>query len=153
MSNIAAMPKEVREAYINLMADVDDGVAANGDSSAQFAADGGGLTSIFRRKNTTPIYRYMPNSGSKAKDVDIEHARKISREMADKILGRYKILNRLLGPYEEPIRTRWLKETRGRRREILLASWQDMAPGHRPDMEFPLERPDMPQSKDQPVFA
>lgn len=153
MSTIAAMPKEHRKAYMELTADVVNSVAAKDNSTARFAADGGELTSIFRRKNTTPIYRYMPNSGSESKDVGIKHARKISLEMADEILGRFKVLNRLLGPYEELIRTRWLKETRGRRREILLASWQDMATEHRPDMSFLLERPDMPQSKYQPVFS
>lgn len=150
--HIAAMPKEQREAYTDLLAEVVDSVAAKGDSAAEFAADGGGLTNIFRRKNTTPIYRYMPDTGSQPKDVDIQHARKVSREMAEEIIGRYKVLNTLLGPYEKLIRTRWLKETRGRRRDILLALWDDMPAEHRPEMAFLLQRPDVPQSKDRPVF-
>lgn len=86
MSYIAAMPEEQREACTDLLAEVVDSVAAKGDSAAEFAADGGGLTNIFRRKNTTPIYRYMPGTGSQPKDVDIQHARRVSRGMAEETL-------------------------------------------------------------------
>ena len=68
------------------------------------------------------------------------------------LLGYWEKLRTVLKPYEGLVQSRWLKETRSRRKEILLRAWPHMPEEHRPGMAYFFREGGQPRERDMPSF-
>jgi len=99
------------------------------------------------RNYSEQIQHYFPEEGLRAR-IGREYAENLppsivtsidqvsteSKEMVQKIFEDYAHLHALVVSNERLIQKRWMKMTRTRRREILLAAWPDISSVHRPDL-------------------
>jgi hypothetical protein len=61
--------------------------------------------------------------------------RKEARELSQKILSDWKLLNSIIERHEAVIQKRWVKKTKERRKKILLSACPNMPLTHHPDFE------------------
>ncbi|KAF2244696.1 hypothetical protein BU26DRAFT_84509 [Trematosphaeria pertusa] len=59
--------------------------------------------------------------------------------LATTLFKDWRLLNAIVGGYEAQIRKRWMKRSRGQRKELLREAWSDIPSGHRPDIRDYLE--------------
>ncbi|PYH43769.1 uncharacterized protein BP01DRAFT_278053, partial [Aspergillus saccharolyticus JOP 1030-1] len=78
-----------------------------------------------------------------------EAACREARALSDEIFDSYNTLHAILQRHEETLRRRWCKRNQEQRRKVVLGTWPDMAPTHRPDFHAWRRELEAAQDKDK----
>lgn len=139
LAGVAALPKKQQNLFLGGMTDALELAVSQGDHAATKLVAGyrEQINHIFPQ--TTSLKRILQQRAETLvrlglNRLDFEQERHKSQALVGELLATWMSIRNVLQSYEDLIQSRWLKETRSRRREMLLAAWPDMPEEHRPDL-------------------